>query len=68
MPERSGSTTPTTVFDAPRLVRGAAPLDVAETTFRLLTTGPEPLCQRRLNLDPVGPLGFQGEFERSSQR
>jgi hypothetical protein len=44
------TTTPETRVDAPHLVRGTSPLDVAETTFRLLTAGPSPLSMdgRRL--------------------
>lgn len=47
MPKRIRSTAPVAVpaADSPvsPIVRGDAPLDVAEVTFRLLTTGPEPL-------------------------
>jgi hypothetical protein len=43
MPSRIRPTLPATGTPAPHLVRGDYPLDVAETTFRLLTTGPEPL-------------------------
>jgi hypothetical protein len=47
MPKRIRSTAPVAVSaaDSPvsPIVRGDAPLDVAEVTFRLLTTGPEPL-------------------------
>lgn len=51
MPKRIRSTAPTSapaaapVAKSPvsPIVRGAAPLDVAEVTFRLLTAGPEPL-------------------------
>jgi hypothetical protein len=38
-----GSALTTTRPHAPALVGGDSPLDVAATTFRLLTTGPEPL-------------------------
>ncbi|MBT8226734.1 MAG: hypothetical protein HKP61_05445 [Dactylosporangium sp.] len=43
MPATGTTTLPTTGLDTAHLVCGDAPLDVAETTFRLLTTGPEPL-------------------------
>jgi hypothetical protein len=43
MPSRARPTLPTAGTPTPHLVRGDAPLDVAETTFRLLTMGPEPL-------------------------
>ncbi len=43
MSEFVGSTLPTTNPAVPELVHGDSPLDVAATTFRLLTTGPEPL-------------------------
>lgn len=37
------SALPTSGLDAPRLVFGEQPFDVAANSFRLLTTGPEPL-------------------------
>ncbi|GIF74106.1 hypothetical protein [Asanoa siamensis] len=43
MPERIRSTMPAAGSPVSPIVRGDAPLDVAETTFRLLTAGPEPL-------------------------
>jgi hypothetical protein len=43
MPSRSRHTVPAVGPAVPNLVDGDCPLDVAETTFRLLTTGPEPL-------------------------
>jgi len=43
MPSRIRLTLPAAGTPAPHLVRGDYPLDVAETTFRLLTTDPEPL-------------------------
>jgi len=43
MPERIRSTMPGAGSPVSPIVRGDAPLDVAETTFRLLTAGPEPL-------------------------
>jgi len=44
MPSRTRPTAPAAGSPVPHLVRGAAPLDVLETTFRLLTTGPQPLA------------------------
>lgn len=43
MPTSRSITLPTTGLDTAYLVRGDAPLDVAEVTFRLLTTDPAPL-------------------------
>ena len=40
MPTAGTTTLPTAGLDTTHLVHGDAPLDVAETTFRLLTTGP----------------------------
>jgi hypothetical protein len=44
MPTHPRPALPTTGTDTAHLVQGEAPLDVAATTFRLLTTGPNPLC------------------------
>jgi hypothetical protein len=43
MSEFVRSVLPAAGVDAPRLVLGAQPFDVAANSFRLLTTGPEPL-------------------------
>jgi hypothetical protein len=43
MSEYLGSVLPVAGADAPRLVLGEQPFDVAANSFRLLTTGPEPL-------------------------
>jgi hypothetical protein len=43
MSEFSGSVLPAADADAPTVVHGEQPFDVATTAFRLLTTGPEPL-------------------------
>ena len=44
MPKHVRPTPPVAGSPAPTVVRGTAPLDVLETTFRLLTTGPKPLA------------------------
>ena len=44
MPARKRSTLPSNSLAVPHTVHGDSPFDVAETSIRLLTTGPEPLA------------------------
>jgi hypothetical protein len=61
MSKRVRSTVPAAESAVPRIVRGTAPLDVLETTFRLLTAGPEPLSIDGAEIGhglPAGRIGL----------